>query len=187
VPVLDRERGRDKLVLLHFGEAAELGGRDGDLVHCSAASLLYRFFCRFFWTGESERERDKGRERKGEKRGVSWKEGKLLAFSPSISLHYLKRRLTLVSLTETSLEPGRALLSMASSSASEGCCCGGGGEASSEAEEEVEVEKNDDDDGGDRSIGVHAAPLLLQAALRESAVRAAATREFIAAVKRARN
>ena len=93
-----------------------------------------------------------------------------------------------MSLTETSLEPGRALLSMASSSASEGCCCGGGGEASSEAEEEVEVEKNDDDDnGGDRSIGVHAAPLLLQAALRESAVRAAATREFIAAVKRARN
>ena len=94
-----------------------------------------------------------------------------------------------MSLTETSLEPGRALLSMASSAASEGCCCGGGGEASSEAEEEVEVEKNDDDDdnGGDRSIGVHAAPLLLQAALRESAVRAAATREFIAAVKRARN
>jgi hypothetical protein len=136
---------------------------------------------------ERARERDRGRETKGEKRGVSWKEGKLLAFSPSISLHYLKRRLTLVSLTETSLEPGRALLSMASSSASEGCCCGGGGEASSEAEEEVEVEKNDDDDGGDRSIGVHAAPLLLQAALRESAVRAAATREFIAAVKRARN
>ena len=106
-----------------------------------------------------------------------------------------------MSLTETSLEPGRALLSMASSSASEGCCCGGGGKASSEAEEEVEVEKNDDDDGdgdgddgGDRSIGVNAAPLLLQAAplllqaaLRESAVRAAAISEFIAAVKRARN
>ena len=57
------------------------------------------------------------------------------------------KTLTLVSLTETSLDPGRAFLIMASSSASEGCSCGG---AASEAEadevEEVEVEKNDDDD-----------------------------------------
>lgn len=87
-------------------------------------------------------------------------------------------------MTETSLEPGRAFLSMASSSASEGCCCGG--EASEAEEEEVEVENNasDDDEDGDLSVDdVNAAPplLLLQLAeLRESAVRAAATREFMA-------
>ena len=87
-------------------------------------------------------------------------------------------------MTETSLEPGRALLSMASSSASEGCCCGeGGGEAS--PEEAEEVERNDGDDDGDRSVEVNAAPLLPQVALRESAVRAAATREFIVAVSKA--
>ena len=78
-----------------------------------------------------------------------------------------------MSLTETSLEPGRAFLIMASSSASEGCCCGGG-EASEAAAEVEEVEKNRS------TIVLSKPPRPLQAALRDSAARAAAIKEFIA-------
>jgi len=91
VPVLDRERGRDKLVLLHFGEAAELGGRDGDLVHCSAASLLYRFFCRFFWTGESERERETKGERERERNAGSVGRKESFSLSPPQSLSIISK------------------------------------------------------------------------------------------------
>ena len=125
------------------------------------------------------REREREREGEERKRGVSWKQARGVlqrkknseSFPLSLSLLLpfpviSNKRLTLVSLIETSLEPGRAFLSMDSSSASEGCC--GGGEAS-EAEEEVEVEKNDDDDDddddADLKVDVNAAPLLLQAAL----------------------
>ena len=128
-----------------------------------------------------EKKSEKEREEKNAGSVGKEKKAKLEKTSSRFSLQNLKEQLTLVSLTETSLDPGRALLSKASSSASEGCCCGGG-EESSEAEEEVEVEKNDDDD----LIDVDAAPLLLlqAAALSRSAARAAATREFMSAFRR---
>ena len=107
-------------------------------------------FCRFFvvFFVAAEREREKENEKEERKRGGSRVGSKATAFlqgekaclSPSLSPpRIFNKILTLVSLTETSLRPGRALLSMASSSASEGCCGGG----------EVEVEKDGDGDDGD--------------------------------------